>query len=99
VSGTGLRSDLGTTCDGSCGDHTRMSVVWTTYECIWLDHLRMPVLGNKLYQLWEPRMMVVVGTTYDVICGDHTRISVMWTTCDGIWVDHLRMSVLGNRLY
>jgi hypothetical protein len=84
-----------------------MAVVGTTNGCllcgprdgIWVYHLRMPVLGNKLYQLWGPRMMVVVGTTYDGICGDHTRISVMWTTCDGIWVDHLRMSVLGNRLY
>jgi len=37
---------VGTTCDGSYGDHIRMSVLGTTCDGVCGDYIRMSVLGT-----------------------------------------------------
>ena len=73
---------LGPTCDGSCGDHIRMSVLGTTYVCqFWVAH-EDGISGDHV--------MAVLGPTCDISGGEDIRMLVLWTKCDGNSGAHMR---------
>jgi len=86
---------LGPICNAICRHHIRLSVLGTTCNGNYVDHI-WQFLGPQVWQFWGPYSMTVLGKLYDGSIWTHMRWQLWGPHTDGNSGVHVQSQIISR---